>query len=158
MAITGAASKSTGNPVIVTFPFPTDIPAYDASVAGFTPATLASFQAYNAAEQAQALSALNEWAAGSGIVFVQVDPGQGDINFQNVDFNTAGSGVPLHYVGSAAFSDQAGEVHQIVSGGNTIVEGNGTADFQILAYGTQILQSTSGGRCWIAPARGPAWC
>ena len=32
----------TGKPVIVTFSFPTSLPAYDASVRGFTPATVAS--------------------------------------------------------------------------------------------------------------------
>ena len=78
----------TGNPVIVTFSFPTTLPSYDASVRGFTPATVASFQAFTATEQAQAVQALNEWAAASGLIFVQVAPGEGDLNFQNVDLNT----------------------------------------------------------------------
>ena len=81
----------TGQPVIVTFSFPTSLPAYDDTVAGFTPDTLASFQAFTSEEQAQAIQALNEWAAASGLVFVQVAPGQGDINFQNVNFNTTSS-------------------------------------------------------------------
>src|ERR1700722_9641246 len=86
----------TGQPVIVTFSFPDTLPAYDDTVAGFTPATVASFQPFKAAEQTQAIDALNEWAAASGLVFVEVAPGEGDINFQNVDFSTttsyAGSG------------------------------------------------------------------
>jgi hypothetical protein len=78
----------TGKPVIVTFSFPTALPAYDANIAGFTPPTVASFQAFTATEQAQATQALNEWAAASGLIFVQVAPGEGDLNFQNIDFNT----------------------------------------------------------------------
>src|SRR5205814_1129281 len=78
----------TGSPVIVTYSFPTSAPAYDATVAGFGAATVSSFQAFDAAEQAQAQAALGEWAAASGAIFLQVAPGEGDINFQLVDFNT----------------------------------------------------------------------
>ena len=88
----------TGKPVVVTYSFPTAASAYTADVGGFTAATVSSFQAFNATEQVQARAALGEWAAASGLVFVEVAPGQGDINFQLVDFNTtsgpsyAGSG------------------------------------------------------------------
>ena len=78
----------TGTPTIVTFSFPTAAPAYDSSISGFTASTVASFQAFGSAEQAQALAALGEWSAASGLVFIEVAPDQGDINFQNVDFNT----------------------------------------------------------------------
>lgn len=78
----------TGKPVIVTYSFPTTAAGYLADVDGFTAATVSSFQAFNAAEQAQARAALGEWAAASGLIFVEVAPGQGDINFQLVDFNT----------------------------------------------------------------------
>jgi Ca2+-binding RTX toxin-like protein len=83
-----ALDGSAGAPIIVTFSFPTTIPAYDSTVAGFTQATLDSFSGFTTQEQTQALAALNEWASASGLVFVQVAPGQGDINFGNVDFNT----------------------------------------------------------------------
>ena len=85
----------TGAPVIVTYSFPSTLPAYDASIGGFTPATDATFASFTTAEQSQAVTALGEWAAASGLIFIQVAPGQGDINFQNVDFNTtsyAGAG------------------------------------------------------------------
>src|SRR5215475_7248326 len=88
----------TGEPVIVTYSFPTSLPSYDVSINGFTAATAASFQPFTSAEQAQAIQALGEWSAASGLIFIQVAPGQGDINFQNIDFNTtsnpsyAGSG------------------------------------------------------------------
>ncbi len=79
---------TAGAPIIVTFSFPTSLSAYDATIAGFTPQTIASFTAFTAAEQAQALQALNQWAAASGIVFIQAPPGQGDITFANIDFST----------------------------------------------------------------------
>ncbi len=80
----------TGQPVIVTYSFATSAPAYDSSVPGFNANgdTAATFQAFTPAEQAQAIQALNAWSSVSGIVFVQVDAGQGDINFQNVDLST----------------------------------------------------------------------
>ena len=78
----------TGTPVIVTYSFPTALPADDASIGGFTQATDSSFAAFSTAEQAQAQAALGEWASASGLIFLQVAPGQGDINFSNIDFNT----------------------------------------------------------------------
>lgn len=78
----------TGKPVIVTYSFPTSLASYDVSTPGFTAGTVASFQAFTPQEQAQAVQALGEWSAGSGLIFIQVAPGEGDINFQNVDFNT----------------------------------------------------------------------
>lgn len=88
--------ETSGTPVIVTFSFPTTVPGYvDSSVPGFTDSTAGSFTPFTAAEQAQAIQALSEWASASGIIFVQVAPGQGDINFQNVNLNTttyAGAG------------------------------------------------------------------
>ena len=81
----------SGTPVIVTYSFPTTAPAYLAGIDGFTAATVSSFKAFTA-EQTQARSALGEWAAASGITFVQVAPGQGDINFQLVDLGTSSYG------------------------------------------------------------------
>jgi hypothetical protein len=62
----------TGEPVIVTFSFPTTAPAYDSSVPGFTAATAGTFTPFTAAEQAQAIQALSEWASASGLVFIEV--------------------------------------------------------------------------------------
>jgi Ca2+-binding RTX toxin-like protein len=79
-------------PVIVTFSFPTSLPAYDETIGGFTPETIESFTPFTAAEQAQALAALGQWAAASGIVFIEVPPGEGDITFANVSFSTTTTG------------------------------------------------------------------
>jgi len=83
---------TAGAPVIVTFSFPTSLPAYDETIGGFTPATIGSFTAFTAAEQAEALAALGQWAAASGIVFIEVPPGEGDITFANVSFSTTTTG------------------------------------------------------------------
>src|SRR5438045_9646860 len=91
----------TGKPVIVTYSFPTAAAGYVANVDGFTPATVSSFQAFNAAEQAEARAALGEWAAASRLVFGEGAPGQGDVNFQLVDFNTT-SGPPYAGKGGRA--------------------------------------------------------
>lgn len=81
----------TGRPTIVTFSFPTSAPGYVTGIPGFTAATVASFQAFSASEQADARAALDEWAKACNIVFVEVAPGQGDINFQKVDLDTTAS-------------------------------------------------------------------
>ncbi|MBA2935977.1 matrixin family metalloprotease [Sphingomonas sp. CGMCC 1.13654] len=86
--------ETTGKGQIVTYSFPTAAPSYDSSVAGFTAATVSSFQAFNSDEQDQARKALAEWSAASGIVFVEVAPGQGDINFQLVNLSTSSYGSP----------------------------------------------------------------
>jgi hypothetical protein len=56
------------------------------------------------------------------------------------------TGVAFDFIGSAAFSHTAGEVHQSFSGLNTLiagdVDGNGTQDFQILLTGTHTLHGS----------------
>lgn len=84
--------ETSRRPVVVTYSFPTSAPAYDASISGFSSGTAATFQAFNPAEQAQARAALQEWADASGLVFIEVPPGKGDINFQLVDFTTTSFG------------------------------------------------------------------
>jgi Ca2+-binding RTX toxin-like protein len=85
---------TAGAPVIVTFSFPTSLPAYDTTIGGFTAATVASFTPFTAYEQDDALAALSQWSAASGIVFIEVAPGEGDITFANVDFSTTTTGSP----------------------------------------------------------------
>jgi Ca2+-binding RTX toxin-like protein len=75
-------------PVIVTYSFTTVATIPDYPVEGFTAGTEATFQEFSDAEKTQARTALAEWAAASSIVFLEVAPGNGDINFQLVDFST----------------------------------------------------------------------
>ncbi len=82
----------SAKPTIVTYSFPTTAPGYDAAIndPNLTPAALASFTAFNAAEQTMARTALAEWGNASGLIFIEVAAGQGDINFQKLSF--AGTG------------------------------------------------------------------
>lgn len=81
--------EANSNPVVVTFSFPTSAPGYLNGVDGFTAATVESFRAFDAAQQAQARTALGEFAAAGNIQFIEVAAGQGDINFQIVDLSTS---------------------------------------------------------------------
>jgi len=75
-------------PLIVTYSFTTTATEPTYPVDGFTGSTLSTFQEFSDAEKAQARTALGEWAAASSIMFIEVAPGHGDINFQLVDFST----------------------------------------------------------------------
>ena len=79
------AGKST----IVTYSFPTVAPGYVAGITdpGLTSAALASWQAFSAGEAASARTALATWGGACGLIFIEVAPGQGDINFQKLDFS-----------------------------------------------------------------------
>ena len=78
----------TGKPTIVTYSFPATAPGYIATLgdANLTPAALASYTGFDPAEQALARTALAEWGNASGLIFIEVAPGNGDINFQKLDF------------------------------------------------------------------------
>lgn len=82
----------TGKPTIVTYSFPTTAPGYDATIndPNLTPTALASFSAFSATEAQMARDALAEWGNASGLIFIEVAPGQGDINFQKLDFSGTG--------------------------------------------------------------------
>ncbi len=79
-------------PVFVTFSFPVSANAYVATLddPAMTPAALASWQGFNAAEADMARAALQEWGDACGLTFIEVAPGQGDINFQKLDFSGTG--------------------------------------------------------------------
>ncbi len=78
-----------GKPVIVTYSFPTTVPGYVPGIndPGLTATALASWQAFNAGEQAMARTAMAEWADECGLIFVEVAAGLGDVNFQKLDFS-----------------------------------------------------------------------
>lgn len=81
-----------GAPTIVTFSFPTTTPAYVADIDDpeLTPAALASYHGFSAAEQALARAAMQEWADACGLIFIEVPAGQGDINFGKMDLDGTG--------------------------------------------------------------------
>lgn len=71
-----------GKPVFVTYSFPTTLPDHQRDEFG-----KAGFQPLTAAQQAEARRALDAWDSVSGIHFLEVDPGKGDINFGVYDFS-----------------------------------------------------------------------
>ncbi len=78
--------QQTGRPVFITYSFDATVPASDAS--HLNASAYATFTPFTAAQQAQAQTALADWSAASGITFLQVAPGQGDINFASYNFST----------------------------------------------------------------------
>lgn len=87
--ISGASWSGDGarnTPVFVTFSFETQVQDY-LSDHGFSDAFARSFKAFGAREKATALKALDLWGATSGIRFLEVEAGKGDIKFGNYDFD-----------------------------------------------------------------------
>ena len=82
----------SGKSVIVTYSFPTVAPGYVAGITdpSLNPAALASWQAFSAGEATSARAALAEWGDASGLIFIEVAAGHGDVNFQKLDFSGTG--------------------------------------------------------------------
>ena len=70
-------------PVFVTFSFDTSARSYLAD-AGYSQAAINSFQPFGSDDQDMARNALAQWAASTGIYFLEVPAGQGDISFGRV--------------------------------------------------------------------------
>ena len=89
-----SGAEIVGQPVFVTYSFDATAPAADQN--NLAPSAYATFRPFTAAEQGEAQQALAEFSASSGLVFLQVAPGKGDINLAAYDFssdpNAAGSG------------------------------------------------------------------
>ena len=86
-------AETPGQPVFVTYSFDATAPASDAGI--LSSSAYATFTPFTAAQQAQAKQALQDWSSsstvaggGSGIIFLQVAPGKGDINFAAYNFST----------------------------------------------------------------------
>lgn len=127
----------TAKPTFVTYSFPTTAPGYDAAITdpNLTPAALASFTAFTAAEQQMARDALAEWGNASGLTFIEVAPGQGDINFQKLDFSGTGyagaGGIGYHAFGDWNFATYPYFSSDLDSAGDVFMNSNVP-----LVYGT----------------------
>ncbi|WP_137702852.1 matrixin family metalloprotease [Marimonas lutisalis] len=91
-------SSEDGYPAVVSYSFGTVPQSYLADE-GYTQGMIDSFMAFTAQQQALAQQALDDWASVSGITFVEVAAGDGDIRFANYDFNQ----IP-GYSGSGGFA------------------------------------------------------
>ncbi len=82
----------TGKSVIVTYSFPTSAPGYVPNIddPNLSPVALSTWAAFSAGEATLARTALAEWGDASGLIFIEVAAGTGDINFQKLDFSGTG--------------------------------------------------------------------
>jgi Ca2+-binding RTX toxin-like protein len=124
----------TGRPAFITFSF--DNAAADHYPPDEFPAAfLASFQAFTAAEQTIAREALKAWGDASGITFIEVPAGQGDIRFGTYDFTLAAE----DHQDAAAFGAYPSVYMNewfgvsLPFGGDIFVD-RGFANFEILAH------------------------
>ena len=123
----------SGRPAFVTYSFDAAAASYFAGA--YSDAFLASFQAFSVAEQATARQALAAWGDVSGLTFIEVPAGQGDIRFGLYDFAYAPvdseRGVGFAYLPYVLdFSDGAWEEPF----GGDIFIAIGHASFDILAH------------------------
>ena len=81
----GSASEMN-SPAFVTYSFDTSVAPYLTNN-DFTKAFRDSFVAFTAAEKNAARTALAQWGDASGLVFLEVPAGQGDIRFGTYDFS-----------------------------------------------------------------------
>lgn len=88
----------TSRPYFLTFSFPTVAPPAHADP-GAIGAAISTFQAFDAADQAEARLALAEWADASGLTLLEVGAGRGDIEFAWYDF----TGTPYDAAAGFAF-------------------------------------------------------
>lgn len=82
----GQFGTGAGTPITVTYSFETSAYSYLAAE-GYSSSYIASFQVLNSAERAKAVEALGLWDAASGISFVEVPAGLGDIRFAKYNFD-----------------------------------------------------------------------
>lgn len=81
-----AGRNASNAPVFVTYSFETALRSYvDTDTA--TQAFLDSFRTFTNAEKTAARAALQQWAAASGLVFLEVRSGHGDISFGAYNFD-----------------------------------------------------------------------
>jgi hypothetical protein len=79
-------SNKSNSPVVLSYSFERSAAAYLVEM-GLPSQAMASFREFDAGEKELARIALQQWAAVSGVRFVEAAPGTGDIKFNKFDFN-----------------------------------------------------------------------
>ena len=91
--------------------------------------------------------AVSDSTAGQTDIISDFEDGLDKIDISALGTDAAGKTVAQSFIGSAAFSGRAGEVHQVQSGNSTWVEldvdGNKTADLRVELLGTHSLTSAN---------------
>ena len=81
-----APPLETDHPIILTYSFETSAYSY-LHAKGYSHAFITSFAPLTGAEKTLARDALGQWADASGIIFIEVPHGEGDIQFGKYDFD-----------------------------------------------------------------------
>jgi len=95
--------KPVGTPTIVTYSFETRPSPEVRGLGNFTQAFWDSFQPLTEKQKATAKAALDAWAEASGLIFIEVASGAGDIRFGLYDFDAGGPNDSKHAAGYAHF-------------------------------------------------------
>ena len=85
-----SGAEVTAQPVILTYSFLTTKPISDPHFLG---SALNTFAGFSAQQQSQTQQALANWSGVSGIIFEQVAPGKGDINFAGYDLTSVAGNI-----------------------------------------------------------------
>ncbi|RFP89874.1 hypothetical protein DZK27_05305 [Rhodobacteraceae bacterium 63075] len=88
-------SGADGAPTVVTYSFETEAQDYLGDI--YSQDFIDSFSAYSSQMEQLAVQAFDIWAAASGITFVEVAPGEGDIRMGNFEF--AQNDPPIDFTG-----------------------------------------------------------
>ena len=83
-------SSGGGVPTVITYSF--SMGAQQAVIDRESTAFVNSFSAFTAQQETMTQNALDIWAAASGIIFVEVGAGNGDMEFGNFDLNLSANG------------------------------------------------------------------
>jgi len=132
--LSGSNWTPAGTPTVLTYSF--DTVASPEAVDQFGSASAATFLALNAAQVATVRDAVGQWEAAGGLVFTEVAPGQGDIRFGNLDFDTIpgqqNSAGFAYLPARAAFPGNSSELD---IGGDVFVSADGMhAGFELIAH------------------------
>jgi hypothetical protein len=116
-------------PVVLTYSFASEVPSY-LSAEGYNSSELASFQPFNATEQAVARDALRQWADVSGIAFVEVTNGSGELVFSKLDLMTGTLGFAKR--GDRSFDDDYN--YDNVKAGDVFIDLNHATEPYVLLH------------------------
>ncbi|WP_143324432.1 matrixin family metalloprotease [Caulobacter sp. FWC2] len=160
---TNQTFKPASLPTIVTYSFET-WPSPDVRAIGnFNQAFWDSFQPLTDKQKAAAKAALDAWAAASGLVFIEVPSGVGDIRFGVYDFDVGGPNDSKHaaayahgpggglggdvFVGKASYESMQLFLHEIghALGLKHPFDGDPTLETALDNYSHTVMSYTSGG-------------